>query len=72
MKHNNSDPVTWGDLRMLFKKLDSRIDECFDTISSGDAAQSEFWSEHEDKLSRQGRAIRRLQKISHTHEAEEP
>lgn len=58
----DSAPVTWGDLRWAYKKLDARIDEAFDAIHTGDDAQKEFWDEHEEKLNRNTRSIARLKK----------
>lgn len=57
-------PVTWGELRRVVRKLrkefDERLGEAFEAISSGDQTQSEFWDEHEDKIARNHRALRRL------------
>lgn len=55
-------PVTWGELRRVYKKLDTRISECFEALATGDSEQAEFWNEHEDKIARLTRALNRLRK----------
>lgn len=54
--------ATLGQLKKVYKKLDSRIDEAFDAISEGDGVQAEFWNEHEDKLERLRRRMNRLER----------
>lgn len=61
-RHQDSDPVTWGDLRRAYKKLDERISEAFEAIAEGDSAQSSFWDEHEDKINRLQRAVARIKR----------
>lgn len=62
MRQPDEAPVTWGDLRRVYKKLDARIDECFDAVSALDNKQAEFWDEHEQKLLRINRALARLKR----------
>jgi len=74
-RHADTDPVTWGDLRRVYKKLDVRINEAFEAITKGDDTQAEFWNEHEELLGRVRRAHNRLRRdvaalSDHTHEEE--
>ena len=55
-------PVTWGEMRKIYKRLDTRISEAFEAIATGDDNQAEFWNEHEDKINRLTRALNRLRK----------
>lgn len=55
-------PVTWGELRKVYKRLDARIGEAFEAIASGDDRQAEFWDEHEDKINRLTRGQNRMSK----------
>ena len=61
-------PVTWGEMRKIYKRLDNRISECFEAIAAGDGAQAEFWDEHEEKINRLSRALNRLRKEIGTDE----
>lgn len=62
MARPDDSPATWGDVKRIYRKLDARIDECFDAVSALDNKQSEFWDEHEDKLGRLNRALTRLKR----------
>lgn len=66
MRHEDTDLVTWGDLRKVFKRLDSRVDEAFDHATKLVDGQIEFWNEHEEKLERLRRAVKRME--DHVHE----
>lgn len=55
-------PVTRKQMKVLYKRLNDRIDECFDEMHKGDDEQAAFWDEHENKIERLTRALRRLQK----------
>lgn len=70
-------PVTWGDLRRVMKahnkKQEEAFGEVYEAIATGDSVQSDFWNEHEEKLDRERRAIKRLKDAfeGHTHEEDE-
>lgn len=64
-KHKDGEPVTWGDFRKVVKRLlalEALVDDAFTAIAEGDANQAEFWNEHEEKLERLNRSLRRLKK----------
>lgn len=63
-------PVTWGDLKRVYRKLDARIDEAFDAVNALDNKQAEFWDEHEDKLGRLNRSLTRLKRTVEELETE--
>ena len=58
-------PVTWGELRKVYAKLDGRIGEAFEAITAASDTQSGFWDEHEDKINRLTRAQRRHLREGH-------
>jgi hypothetical protein len=61
----DDDPVTMGDLRKVMtslRKVNERVSECFEAITTGDDAQAAFWDEHEEKLNRLRRSLSRLEK----------
>jgi hypothetical protein len=65
MTHQDTDPVTWLEFRKLIaytKKLEARLGDAFEAISTGDETQAEFWNEHEEKINRHQRSLRRLEK----------
>jgi hypothetical protein len=62
MPKADNEPVTWGEMRRIYKKLDARIDEAFAAAAAVDDKQAGFWDEHEDKISRQRRGMTRLEK----------
>ena len=62
MRHQDDEVVTWGDLRRLLHKLDLRISDSFEAITTGDDAQAQFWNEHEEQIQRQRRRMNRIEK----------
>jgi len=65
MVHTDDDPVNWLEFRKLIrlvKQLDARLGDAFEAVTRGDDTQADFWDEHEEKLNRHQRAIRRLEK----------
>ena len=60
MKRADDSPATWGDIKLIYKRLNDRISDAFEAIAKGDDDQTTFWNEHEDKIGRQTRALRRL------------
>jgi hypothetical protein len=67
LRHEDDEPVTWGDLRRIYKKLDTRISEAYEAIAAGDQIQSDFWDEHEEKLNRLLRRMNRHEKSDDAH-----
>lgn len=66
MPRPDNDPVTWGDLKRIYKKLQEQLDElrseAFAAINQGDQTQADFWNEHEEKIARLTRGLNRLKK----------
>jgi len=52
----------WKMVKGELKKLDDRITECYSDMAAADDVQSGFWNEHEEKIARLNRSLRRLQK----------
>lgn len=59
MPKANDELVTWGELRHVYKKLDRRVTDIFVAVNDLDDKQAGFWDEHEDKIQRHQRALKR-------------
>jgi len=59
MPRDDDSVVTWGEFKKFYRKLDGRISEAFEAIATGDETQGEFWNEHENKIQRHQRALKR-------------
>jgi len=71
MKRADDSPATWGDIKRIYKLLNERISDSFEEISKVDDKQAGFWDEHEEKINRHQRAIRRLEnRVTELEEAD--